>query len=292
MIQSTEDSEIRFLGRERVLNGVRIPFFCFSHLQALAGFSHGVFTRRGGVSPSPCRSLNVSVHTSDAASSVRENLERVRRVLGADRLVCLEQAHGRDLVTIREDSLDRLDASLTADGLVTDVPGLGLLIKQADCQAVILMDPVRRVVANIHCGWRGHVAGILGAAVARMHREFGSRPRDLLAGVGPSLGPCCGEFKGHESLFPRFFRAHMVRPDHFDLWSLSRAQLKAAGVRASEVGVARLCTRCNTDLFFSYRAERDTGRFATVAMVAHPPRAREPGSRTRSAEPPGPAQRG
>lgn len=281
MIQAIEDSEFRFLRREHMLDGVRIPFFCFSHLQALAGFSHGVFTRRGGVSPSPCCSLNVSVHTSDAPSSVRENLERVRRVLGADRLVSLEQAHGRDLVTVREDDLDRLDAPLVADGIMTDVPGLGLLIKQADCQAVILMDPVRRAVANIHCGWRGHVAGILGAAVARMQLDFGSRPENLLAGVGPSLGPCCGEFKDHESLFPRSFRAHRVRPDHFDLWSLSRAQLAAAGLRSSRVGVARLCTRCRTDLFFSYRAEGDTGRFAAVAMLAHSCRARGP-RRTRA----------
>jgi YfiH family protein len=156
---------------------------------------------------------------------------------------------------------------IRADGLVTNVPGAGLVIKQADCQAVILYDPVRRVVANVHCGWRGSVAGILGNAVRTMAKEFGCSPETVLAGVGPSLGPCCGEFKGHEAIFPRSFRAFEVRGDHFDLWALSTHQLVEAGLQRENIALARVCTRCRTDLFFSYRGEGVTGRFATVAML-------------------------
>ncbi|MCF8062554.1 MAG: peptidoglycan editing factor PgeF [Deltaproteobacteria bacterium] len=256
-----------FVRKDCVVDGRSVPFFRFARLQAQPTLSHGVFTRRGGVSRPPFRSLNVGSRTSDRPSSVRANLERIRRVLGAGELIFLEQAHSRELVSIRRGEADRLREPVEADGLITDTPGLGLVIKQADCQAVILFDPVRRVVANVHCGWRGSVANILGAAVERMKREFGCSPGDLLAAVGPSLGPCCGEFKGYKEIFPRAFRAFMVRPDHFDLWALSGAQLAAAGVNPSSVMFARVCTRCRTDLFFSYRGEGDTGRFATVAMI-------------------------
>lgn len=267
MIPSPADSGIPFVRKERLVDGRPLPFFRFGHLDAQPGLSHGVFTRKGGVSRPPFRSLNVGLRTSDPAPSVRVNLERIRGALGAEELVSLDQAHGRELVSIHRARADRPREPVEADGLITDAPGLGLVIKQADCQAVILFDPVRRVAANVHCGWRGNVHNILGNAVDRMGREFGCRPRDLLAAVGPSLGPCCGEFKGHETLFPRSFRAFMVGPDRFDLWALSAAQLAAAGVPLSRVAFARICTRCRTDLFFSYRGEGETGRFATVAMI-------------------------
>jgi len=267
MTYASADSGIPLLHNEHVLDGANIPVFRFAHLHALPGLAHGIFTRLGGVSKLPCSSLNASFHTSDRPSCVHVNLERIRRVMGADRLVSLEQVHGQNVLIIRRNETFRLHEPLVADGLITDVPGLGLLIKQADCQAVILFDPVRRVVANIHCGWRGNVADILGVAVERMHRVFGCSPADLAAAVGPSLGPCCGEFKGHETIFPRGFRSVMVKPDHFDLWALSRAQLEAAGVPPSSMAFARICTRCRTDLFFSYRGEGNTGRFATVAMI-------------------------
>ena len=267
MTPSPTDSGVPFTRKERLVDGRPLPVFRFGRLEAQPGLSHGVFTRKGGVSSPPYRSLNVGLRTSDRASSVRANLERIRRALGADELASLDQAHGRELVSIHRSRAGRMRGPVEADGLITDVPGLGLVIKQADCQAVILFDPVRRVVANVHCGWRGNVKNILGNAVDRMGREFGCRPGDLLAAVGPSLGPCCGEFKGHETIFPPSFRAFMVGPDRFDLWSLSAAQLAEAGVNPSSMAFARVCTRCRTDLFFSYRGEGETGRFATVAMI-------------------------
>lgn len=201
---------------------------------------------------------------------MRAGLELIRKTVGAERLVTLEQAHGSKVVVIRRKDRDRVRQPLRGDGLVTDAPGLGLVIKQADCQAVILYDPIRRVAANIHCGWRGNVANIIRKAVQCMEEDFGCKPPDLLVGVGPSLGPCCAEFKGHEAIFPRSFRAFMAGPDRFDLWALSLHQLMAAGVEPSRVAFSGMCTRCRTDFFFSYRGEGDTGRFATVAMITDP----------------------
>jgi YfiH family protein len=144
---------------------------------------------------------------------------------------------------------------------------VAIMVKQADCQAVILYDPVREVLANVHCGWRGNTHNVLSAAVRRMTGEFGTRPRDLRAAIGPSLGPCCAEFVTHETLFPETFARYRVQRNHFDLWEISRWQLAEAGVREDHIETAGLCTRCRTDLFFSYRAEKVTGRFATVAML-------------------------
>ncbi len=247
-------------------NGV-LPRFRFHLLASRPRFEHAVFTRLGGVSAPPFDSLNVGLGTGDSPSAVQENRDRIRRFMGADRLVVLKQVHGENVVVLRREDMDGATQPLRGDGLVTDVPGTGLVIQQADCQAVILFDPVRRVVANVHCGWRGNVANILGNAVRVMGEAFRCEPEEVLAGVGPSLGPCCGEFRGHEEIFPESFRAFEVRENHFDLWALSLHQLMEAGLRREHVALARICTRCRRDLFFSYRGEGITGRFATLAML-------------------------
>jgi hypothetical protein len=243
------------------------PRFRFAHLTVHENLSHAVFTRIGGTSKPPCESLNVGLRTPDSPSAVYANLERIQNTLRARRLVFLDQIHGNTVLPLHEADLEHLENSPPADGMVTNVPGVGLLIKQADCQAVILYDPKRRVVANIHCGWRGNVANILGVAVRCMTEAFDCEPGHILAGIGPSLGPCCGEFIGYERLFPRSFQAFLVGRNTFDLWALSTRQLLAAGLREEHIAVSGLCTRCRTDLFFSYRAEGQTGRFATVAML-------------------------
>ncbi len=153
------------------------------------------------------------------------------------------------------------------DILVTTVPGLGLLIKQADCQAVMLYDPVNRVVANVHCGWRGQVHNILGETVRLLQSRFGTRPSDLYAAVGPSLGPCCAEFMNFRREFPPDLWAYQVRPNYFDLWRLSRDQLAAAGLLPARLEVAGLCTRCGADDFFSYRRDKVTGRQGAIIAL-------------------------
>ena len=153
------------------------------------------------------------------------------------------------------------------DILVTTVPGLGLLIKQADCQAVMFYDPVNRVVANVHCGWRGQMENILGETVGLLQSRFGTRPWDLFAAVGPSLGPCCAEFKNFRREIPQALWAYQVRPTYFDLWRLSWDQLTAAGLLPARLDLAGLCTRCGADDFYSYRRDRVTGRQGAVIAL-------------------------
>jgi YfiH family protein len=235
-----------------------VPFFQFPGLSVYPELAHFVFTRRGGVSDSAFRSLNVSFSTGDSAENVETNLLTIRRVTGARSLWFMNQVHGNHIVSLRERTLQDVEHVFTADAMITDLPGAALLVKQADCQAVILYDPVRKVVSNVHCGWRGNVNGVLGAVITAM---------ELRAAIGPSLGPCCAEFVTHQEIFPASFRPFMIRENTFDLWAISRSQLVASGLKNENIESADWCTRCRTDLFYSYRGEGQTGRFATVVML-------------------------
>jgi YfiH family protein len=247
--------------------GREVPFFRFPGLSVYRELAHFVFTRHGGVSDSVFRSLNVSFSTGDSAENVEINLSVIRQITGAGSLRFMNQVHGNNIVILRGGTIRSVERVFTADAMITDLPGMGLLVKQADCQAVILYDPARRVVSNVHCGWRGNVNGVLRAVVTAMEAEFGCDPSGLRAAIGPSLGPCCAEFVTHQVIFPESFRSFMVRENYFDLCAISRSQLLTLGLKNEHIESAGLCTRCRTDLFYSYRAEGRTGRFATVAML-------------------------
>jgi YfiH family protein len=244
-----------------------VPFFEFPGLSVYPAIAHFVFTRHGGVSDSAFRSLNVSFSAGDNAEHVEVNLSIVREIAGARSLRFMNQVHGKNIVILRESNLQESGGPFTADAMITDLPGVALLVKQADCQAVILYDPVRQVVSNVHCGWRGSVNGLLSAVIGAMRAEFGCDPSRLRAAIGPSLGPCCAEFVTHREIFPERFRPFMVRDNYFDLWAVSRSQLVASGLKDEHIESANWCTRCRTDLFYSYRGEGRTGRFATVVML-------------------------
>lgn len=244
-----------------------LPCYRFPHLAAFPELAHGVFTRQGGVSPEPYASLNLSFSVGDHPDLVGENRSRVARALGLTELVSAHQVHGVNNSVIGA-GLPSPDQEIPeADILMTGEPGLGLLIKQADCQAVMLYDPGLRVAANVHCGWRGQASGILGEAVAQLTAVFGCRPEDLWAGIGPGLGPCCAQFRNFERELPRSFWDYQVRPAYFDLWRLSRDQLAAAGLKPERIHIARLCTQCRAGEFFSYRREGVTGRQGAVIAL-------------------------
>ena len=156
----------------------------------------------------------------------------MRQALGLAQLASAAQVHGGQAAVITSTGQAPEEDIPEVDILVTTVPGLGLLIKQADCQAVMLYDPVNRVVANVHCGWRGKVHNILGETVRLLQSRFGTRPSDLYAAVGPQPGPLLRRVSATSARnFPRYLWAYQVRPTYFDLWRLSRDQLVAAGLQ-------------------------------------------------------------
>jgi YfiH family protein len=180
----------------------------------------------------------------------------------------MNQVHGArvHMLELVKDT-DLQEDAPCADAMVTNLTGIALMVKQADCQAVILVEPVKKAIAVIHCGWRGNVANLPAKVVERMTSSLDCSAAEMRAAIGPSLGPCCAEFTSHETLFPAHFRRFMVRRNHFDLWELSRMQLLEAGLKKDRIEIAGICTRCRTDLFFSYRGEGATGRFATLVML-------------------------
>lgn len=244
-----------------------LVYYRFSLFDPYPEIVHGVFTRRGGVSLPPYDSLNLSFSVGDQPARVQVNRQRVREVLQVSELLSVGQVHGTRALILASRQPPAIQELLGIDILITDIPGLSLLVKQADCQAVLLYDPEHRVIANVHCGWRGNVANVLGQAVRLLQETFDSRPETLHAAISPSLGPCCAEFIHYRREFPEAFWAYQVRPHFFDLWRLSQDQLQAAGVRPEHIQVAGLCNRCRADEFFSFRRDPCTGRSGTVIAL-------------------------
>lgn len=241
--------------------------FRFEKLSQFEALSHEVFTRHGGVSDPPYDSLNVGSGTGDASENVQRNSQIIMGIMGTRDLRSMRQCHGKNILVQRSDMPPTSFVKVNGDAMITDSIKVGLMVKSADCQAIILFDPIKMVIANIHCGWRGNTLNIVAHVVSRMISDFRSKPSQIIAAIGPSLGPCCSEFVTYRDIFPRNFFRFMVRENYFDMWQISRWQLIEAGLNKENIEVAGICTHCRTDLFYSYRAEGTTGRFGTVVML-------------------------
>jgi len=161
------------------------------------------------------------------------------------------------------------------DGLVTNLPGVPLSSYYADCVPLFFLDPVKRVVALAHAGWKGTVSRIGAKTVKRMQNHFGCLPGDILAAIGPSIGPCC--YLVDQPVVDRVSNFNqwqaLVTPQQpgqwlLDLWSTNKQGLLEAGVKEENITVAGVCTACNHDLLFSHRASGgQTGRMASLIML-------------------------
>lgn len=246
-----------------------LTYYSFDIFEPFPRLVHGVFTRYGGVSPPPCQGLNLAFVPQDTEANVRANLDLAAAALGFDGLAFAGQVHqDKALIVSAAEAYRPREQSQVRQGydaLITSGPGQGLLVKLADCQGVLLFDPQTEVVALVHSGWRGSAADIIGKTVARLKKEFGVLPADLLAGVSPSLGPCCAEFVNYKAELPRKFWRYQVGDARFDFWAVSRDQLIAAGLDPEKIEVAGMCTACGTEGFYSYRRKKITGRFGLIA---------------------------
>ena len=252
-----------------------LKWYEFAGLAAHPELRHGVFTRLGGVSGPEGRELSLAFNETDPPGNVTTNLGRAEAALGLNPAAFVRQTHGAEILVVRPGDGYRPRAPEETrsgyDALLAPAPGVALLVKVADCQAVLLYDPVSRALALVHSGWRGSVQNILGRAVAAL-AETGAPPARLKAAVSPSLGPCCAEFVNHRTELPPDFRPFMVRENFFDFWAISRSQLTAAGLKEENIEVAGICTRCSPE-FYSYRRGDKWPRFGFLAGV----RPEEPG---------------
>lgn len=241
-----------------------LPLLQFELLADCPRIVHASTTRQGGDSTGIFTSFNLGSDIGDDDVVVERNRQKFRSALGIDSFHEMLQKHGTQTQVITGAS----PLYLEGDAMITDVPGKPLLIKHADCQAGIFYDPIRHVIANVHCGWRGNVANIYGHVIEKMKNQFGCHPEDLLVGVSPSLGPDAAEFIHYKDELPESFWEYQVKPNYFDLWEVSKAQLREAGVIENHIEVAGLCTYSDEERFFSYRRNKRTGRLGTIVMLS------------------------
>lgn len=232
------------------------------------GLIHGFSTRLGGVSEGPFASLNFrgGGPEPDVRENVRENYRRFCEALGTDihDVVQSQQVHEDTVrhVTGADRGKGLFAATdYTADALVTDEPGLSLMVFSADCIILLLHDPVTGSIGAVHAGWRGTALDLPAKAVRKMGRLFGARPEDIRVAVGAGIGPCC--FETHDDV-PNAMRSAFgggaedyIRPRGekwtVDLKGLNAWRLREAGVPAEQIDICPLCTACRGDLYWSHR---------------------------------------
>jgi YfiH family protein len=237
----------------------------FSVWYGSSGLIHGFSTRKGGVSAAPYDSLNLGLNSDDDPAAVTENYVRFCGAAGIlrKRIAFTKQVHGDRVLNVQKP-----DVYADTDALITDVPGLLLTIQVADCVPVFYYDPVRKAAGLAHAGWRGSALGIVAKTVRAMSESFGSRPEDVRACIGPSVGPCCytvgPEVAGR-------FPAEYLNGNKLDLWRFNYKSLISAGIQDEHVQANRLCTACHSDRFFSHRADGGmTGRMLGIIGMNYP----------------------
>jgi YfiH family protein len=248
-----------------------IRYFRFDTVRA----RHAIFTRRGGLSPEPWNSLNVGGTVGDDSKRVRANRNLSLQALGCDPDTVFDvwQVHGADVACATAPRPDG-ESVRQADIILTDKPNVTLYMRFADCVPILVHDPRRGVVGLAHAGWKGTIGDVTASMVKAMRDQYGSNPSDLVAGIGPSIGPDHYEVGADVILqvmqkfgdqSDRLLQSHNGKI-HFDLWETNKLLLKRAGIGTIEV--AGICTACHTRDWFSHRAEKGrTGRFGALISL-------------------------
>jgi polyphenol oxidase len=258
-----------------------LPVFQFHLLQKFSDqVEHAVFSREGGVSKRPYDSLNVRFGIGDNHKNVQENRKRVCNALGIEpeRLVSANQTHSKNVKVIDDAALEKMSPGYEfddVDAFVTNLDEVGLMVQVADCQAQLMYDPVKRVVAAVHAGWKGLARDISGTAIDVMESKFGVDPGNILIGIAPSLGPCCAFFSNPEKELPKSFHKYIDSKKRVDLWSFSLDQLQKHGIEKRNIELAKVCTQCGngksiegSHRFYSFRGEKGvTGRFGVAIYL-------------------------
>ncbi|MDE0297056.1 MAG: peptidoglycan editing factor PgeF [Candidatus Poribacteria bacterium] len=259
--------------------------FRFQNLSNQGGVNHFVSTRIGGLSLPPYESLNLGFHVGDVHETVLKNRERLSATIQMPLpgFTFAKQIHSNTVTVVTAQMRGRgtvdYDTAVEAtDAMVTSVPGLCLTVLTADCVPVLLFDPRNRVVAAVHAGWRGSVKLIARNTVEILIQEFNCKPRDLLVGIGPSIGPCHYEI-GHDVIAQvkdafggtdGYINVELSSgKGYFNLWEANRRQIMDVGIPPQNIEVARICTYCDAHRFFSVRHQKGTtGRFGAGIMLS------------------------
>lgn len=251
-----------------------IKYYQFSILE-ITGVHHAIFTRHGGISPSPWKSLNFGGSVGDNLDRVQQNREKALNALNikSDKVFDVYQVHS-DVVKVTERALLPNEDHIKADAIITRKPGITLLMRFADCVPILLYDPAKHVIGIVHAGWIGTVNKIAALTVGIMIKEFGTKPEDIIAGIGPSIGP--DHYSVGDDVLQRVKMSfgdfadkliiHDNGKDYFNLWKANTEILNQVGVEKIEN--SGICTSCNKFDWYTHRGEHGkTGRFGAVMML-------------------------
>ncbi len=234
--------------------------------------TQAVFSRKGGVSPIPWSSLNLGSTVGDEPARVSENKNKLLSAIGysPNQLAQIHQVHSANVQVVNKPG-GRNSVLVQGDAMISNTPGLLMLMRFADCVPILFFDPVKNAAGIAHAGWKGTVKEVVIAVVNELKSQFGTNPADLLTGIGPSIGPDHYEI-GDEVIeeVKRTFHNNwdqvlIIGPDSvkLDLWEANKISLRNAGVKHIET--AEICTACSVKDWYSHRAENGiTGRFAAV----------------------------
>ena len=235
----------------------------------------GVFTRSGGVSPKPWDTLNLGGTVGDAPENVNENRARLFKAIDRPEESIFDtwQVHGNKVICAASPRNLNLPHQ-KADAIITNLPDVTILMRFADCTPILLYDPVLKVFGMAHAGWSGTLKKVTAKAVYKMTSMYGCNPKDILAGLGPSI--CVDHYEVGadvstlaKSMFESKYERVVVRTNgktHFNLWEANKLILEEAGIR--EIQVSGECTACHSKKWYSHRAENgETGRFAAVMAL-------------------------
>ncbi len=263
--------------RERRIKGVRLLFF--ENLSRIQGIFHFISTREGGVSQPPYEFLNLNFAGGDDPKKVEKNWRILSSALGIplSYVVLTRQKHGDKVVVIKSPKSGKFPHTIgEGDAMVTSLRHHLLVVLVADCVPLLLIDIQKKVIGIVHAGWRGTLQNVTGKTVEVFRKEFKSNPKDIYAGIGPSIGPCC--YQVGEDIVEKFRKAYpsfnkvMWREKNkkffLNLWEINKHQLKSSGIPEENIEVSRICTFCNHWIFFSQRWQKGpTGRFAGGIML-------------------------
>ena len=233
---------------------------------------HGFFSRIGGVSNFPYSSLNLGGTTGDEEKNIIENRKRLFSCIKrpVESIYDVWQVHGNDVIVA--DKARKLGTPhIPADGIISNSPDVTLLMRFADCVPIIFYDPFKHVVGMAHAGWQGTIKKVCQKVITSMANKFDCEPENILAGIGPSIGPdhyFVGDTviqSAQESLGFIFDKVVYQKNGKtvFDLWQANSLLLQEVGVKHIEI--SEICSYCKNEDWYSYRREGSkSGRFAVV----------------------------
>lgn len=256
-----------------------VVYVTFPSFEDTSLVNHAFSTKIGGVSTGIFESLNLGYNRGDAKENVDENFKRICKAINVNQehLIFSNQVHEDKIykVTLSDIKKNKKNNIIGYDALITNEVNIPLVTFYADCVPIFLLDPVKKVIGLSHAGWRGTVKKIPKKTINKMVEHYNSNPKDILAGIAPSIGPCCyevGEEVANEfrNNFSKEQCKQLIKENQnnkyiLNLWKSNFYTLIEAGLQEEHITITDLCTMCNSDVFFSHRATK--GQRGSLAAI-------------------------